>query len=134
MKCSREEDHKLPHVDFYVPPTSKWDKMQNNMALAELKNYDGPPEMEFLERFMYSKLTNYGKTFITSSQLKQYLDEDYVGAKAMVFITELGINPEMKALTAFFVDRLDVIFTTLWLLNFLLLSNFLFTRKKKAEY
>ena len=115
MKCNRNEDYKLPHMDFYVPPSGRWDYAKNNMALADLKNYEGPPEIEFLERYMFQHMTNYGKTFITSTQLRDYLNEDYVGAKALVFISEYGVTPEMKALTAYFVDRLDVKFQFLTL-------------------
>lgn len=108
QKCMRENDHELPKVDFYQPPTSKWDKQQNNMALAELKNYDGPPDIDFMEKFLFTLLTNYGKTFFTSQHLNKYLDEDYIGPKALIFVGDQGITPIMKGLTAFFVDRMDV--------------------------
>lgn len=104
----REHDHELPRVDFYQPPTSKWNKQEGNMALAELKNYDGPPDIDFMEKFMFTLLTNYGKVFYASQHLQKYLDEDYIGPKALLFFGDGGITPIMKGLTAFFVDRLDV--------------------------
>jgi len=110
LKCDRKEDHKLPQIDFYQPPTSRWDNAKNNMALAEPKTYEGSPEIEFMEQFMFPLLTNYGKVFVTDTQLQEYLNEDYVGSKALVFISERGVTPEMKALTSFFLDRLDVHF------------------------
>lgn len=110
QKCMRQNDHELPKIDFYKPPTSKWDKMKDNMALADLKNYDGPPDIDFMDKFLYPLLTNYGKTFYTSHHLQKYLDEDYIGPKALVFFGDQGVTPIMKGLTAFFVDRLDVYF------------------------
>ena len=108
QKCMREHDHELPKVDFYQPPVSKWDNMKNNMALAELQAYEGPPDLGFMEQHLYKIMTNYGKTFYTSQHLKAYLDEDYIGSKALLFISDSGVSPIMKGLTAFFVDRLDV--------------------------
>ena len=104
----RDNDYKLPYLDFYQPPVHKWDKMKNNMALAELKHYEGPPDVDFMENFMLQHMTNYGKAFLTSNQLNSYLNEDYIGSKALIFFGEEGITPIMKGLTAFFVDRLDV--------------------------
>lgn len=61
-----------------------------------------------MEQHMFKFMTNYGKMFYTSQHLKAYLDEDYVGPKALIFIGDAGVTPIMKGLTAFFVDRMDV--------------------------
>jgi hypothetical protein len=81
------------------------------MALAELQAYEGPADLGFMEQHLYKFLTNYGKTFYTSQHLNAYLDEDFIGAKALVFIGDQGVSHIMKGLTAFFLDRMDVSIT-----------------------
>lgn len=82
--------------------------MKNNIEIAEEKLYDGPADLDFLEKWSLGWLVNYGKGFMTKADLTTYLNEDYVSHKALVFVGEKGITPDMKALTAFFKGRMDV--------------------------
>lgn len=107
-RCNRSEDHQLPHLDLYVPPREAFNKMKNNMEIAEEKLYTGPPDLDFLEKWALGFMVNYGKYFHSKAELDKYLDEDYVAYKALVFLGEKGISHEMKALTAWFKGRIDV--------------------------
>ena len=108
IRCNRSEDHLLPHLDLYVPPVQVYDNFKKNIQIAEEKLYKGAPDIDFLEKWALDLLVNYGKYFMTKTDLEKYLGEDYVGAKALLFIPESGIHHEWKALTAFFKGRMDV--------------------------
>ncbi len=107
-RCNRSEDHLLPHLDLYVPPREAYSKMKNNMEIAEEKLYTGPPDLDFLEKWSLGFLVNYGKFFFSKTELENFLAEDYVAHKALVFLGDQGITHEMKALTAVFKGRMDV--------------------------
>lgn len=107
-RCNRSEDHNLPHLDLYVPPREAFNKMKNNIEIAEEKLYTGPPDIDFMEKWALGWLVNYGKYFVSKTELDKYLNEDYVASKALLFVGDKGISPEMKALTAYFKGRMDV--------------------------
>lgn len=108
-RCNRSEDHLLPHLDLYVPPREAYNKQKSSVEIAEEKLYTGPPDIDFMEKWALGWLVNYGKFFTTKNELVNYLDEDFVAHKALVFLSDKGITHDLKALTAIFKGRMDVI-------------------------